>query len=371
MGTKVIHVKRAGDVAAAAKAGARALRAGKLVAFPTETVYGIAAAANNRPAIARLRELKSRPKSPFSVHVGRAGDVARYVRHLPLAARQIIKKAWPGPVTLLLETGGTLADAKLQRAGLHRRLCADGIVGLRCPDVPVAAAMLSAARGPIVAPSANLRGQASPRTGPQVLESLDGRIDLLIDAGPTRYGTDSTVVRLFGDNWKIVRKGVWGERTIRRLARFTLMFVCTGNTCRSPIAAGLAKQLAAKRLRCRVSELRGRGVEIISAGAFAMDGGRATPEAVRAARRLGADISRHRSRKFTIDLINRADMIFCMTDGHVASVRRMAPSAAADVRRLSKAADIADPIGGGDDVYFRTAEEIRRVRGAFWDKEMS
>ena len=370
MATKVIHVKTARDVAAAAKAGARALRAGKLVAFPTETVYGIAAEAKNEEALARLRELKDRPKRPFSVHLARPQDAKRYVREMPAAARQIIAKAWPGPVTLLLATGGRLADARLQRAGLYERLCADGVIGLRCPDDPVAGAMLAAVGGPVVAPSANLAGRRPPRSGPEVLDSLDGRIDLLIDRGPTRYGTNSTILRFSGDNWRIARKGVYDARAIRRFARRTLLFVCTGNTCRSPIAMGLAKQLAAHRLSCAVGELRGKGVEIVSAGVCAFDGGRPTPEAVGAARRLGADIARHRSRKLTIELINRADVIFCMTDGHVASVGRLVPSAADKVQRLSKRAGIADPIGGGEDVYHDTAREILCALHVLWDKRM-
>ena len=370
MSTRVIHVETEKDAAAAVREGVRALGAGRLVAFATETVYGVAAVATHDKAMGRLRSLKDRPRGPFSVHVGRPEDVGRYVREIPPAAGRLIRRCWPGPVTVLLPVGAKLADRKLQRKGLYERLCANGRIGLRCPDAPVAAEILARVKEPVVAPSANLTGRRSPRTAEEVLSSLDGRIDLLIDCGRTRYGKDSTIVRFSQDDWKLVREGAYTERTIRKLLKLTILFVCTGNTCRSPIAAGLARKMLSDRLHCCVGELRGRGVEVLSAGVSACDGGRAAREAVRAARRFGADISRHRSRGLTRELIHKADMVFCMTDRHAASVRRMVPAAGARTQRLSVETDIADPIGGDADVYLRTAEQIRRALPTALDKRV-
>jgi protein-tyrosine phosphatase len=295
------------------------------------------------------------------VHVGSPEDVKRYVRRVPPAAERLIAKAWPGPVTVLLPTGGELADRKLQRAGLHEVLCHEDRVGLRCPDTPVTRAILEAVEAPVVAPSANLAGKPSPRDADDVLASLDGRIDLLIDAGPTRHGRDSTIVRFDPDGWRVVRKGVYDERAVRRFVRQKILFVCTGNTCRSPIAAGLARKLLAERLGCDAADLHKADVEVLSAGAFASGGGKASPEAVIAAKRFGADISRHRSGRLTAELIQDADVIFCMTDSHVAEVRRLVLSAAAKTRRLEESGNIADPIGGGPDVYRTVADRIHRA----------
>lgn len=371
MDTRVIKVSSPDQVDRSARKGARALRAGKLVAFATETVYGLAAAADNAAAMERLREIKARPARPFTVHVGGAEAVERYVQPVPSEARRLIARAWPGPVTLLLPTGGALADKRLQKSGLHSVLCSENIIGLRCPDEPVAAAMLGAVASPVVAPSANLAGGTSPRTAQEVLAALDGRIDLVIDSGATRLGTDSTIVKFGDSDWQIVRAGPWDEKDVRAAVKRTFAFVCTGNTCRSPMAAGLAKVMLAEMHGCRVGELRGRGINVVSAGVCACDGGRATPEAVQAAKALGADIARHRSRALDLETVDSADTIFCMTEHHAAQVSRAAPGAAEKIKRLDLRADIPDPIGGGQGVYRHTAERIVAALRESLDKELS
>jgi protein-tyrosine phosphatase len=369
MQTRVIKVRTVEDIAPAARAGAEALEKGKLVAFATETVYGVATVASIPESLERLRELKSRPQRPFSVHMGCAGDVTKYVESIPHDASRLMAKSWPGPVTLVLPTGGKLADPKLQKLSLHDVLCWEDTIGLRFPDEPTAQLMLSEVDAPVVAPSANLSGRPSPRSAEDVLDSLDGRIDLLIDSGPTRYGKDSTIVVFDADGgWKVVREGVFDDRMIRKMLRRKILFVCTGNTCRSPLAAGLARKLLAEKLGVEVGDLRKENVEILSAGTFAMDGGRASPEAVEAAREYDADISHHRSRKLTTELIQSADMVFCMTDSHVADVRRMAPSAAGKIRRLDEAEDISDPIGSGSSAYRRTAKHIQQALERLWNE---
>ena len=358
--TQVIKVGPAPDeVVTAAAQGAKAVRAGGLVAFATETVYGIAAAADSPPAMERLRQLKSRPDRPFTVHIARRDAADRYVADIPTPARRLMRRAWPGPVTMLLPTGGRLADEHLQQHGLYDQLCRDGVIGLRCPKGNVAETLLSALASPVVAPSANLAGAPSPRSADDVLAALDGRIDLLLDSGPARYGKDSTIVRFGGDAWTVLRQGVYDERTIRKLMRRRMLFVCTGNTCRSPMAAGLARQALARHLRCTPRDLPECGVEVLSAGVFAADGFPPSPEAVAAAARLGADISGHRSRKVTSELIHAVDVVFCMTDMHVATVRRLAEENGPQIERLDRAGDVPDPIGAGPDVYVSTAERIQ------------
>jgi len=361
MKTRVLTVKGSRRATKVAQEAAKALRAGQLVAFPTETVYGTGAVASDPEALARLRALKSRPKRPFSVHLGRKEDVGRYVREIPPVAQRLMDRAWPGPVTLLLPVGGELPDPELRKAGLYGILSIDDQIGLRAPATPVTQAMLRAAEAPVVAASANVSGAASPTTAEDVLEALDGKVDLLIDAGPTEYRTDSTIVQFGADGWRVLRSGVYDARTIGKLLRFRLLLVCTGNTCRSPIAAELARNMLAEKMNRPVADLPEHGVEVVSAGLLAAEGQKATPEAVQAAASLEADLKSHRSRKITVELINSADMICCMTNDQVESVRSMSPQAAGKVRKLDPRGDISDPMGSGQSGYRQTARRIERA----------
>ena len=362
--TSVIRIEGDRDIARRIAPAARALRAGKLVAFPTETVYGLGVVATNRDAVERLRQVKDRPESPFTVHIPHPDQVYRFVKDVPPRARTLIQKAWPGPLTLLLPVDPHLADPEYRDRELYQALCPGGVIGVRCPDEPVCRLLLERAslrgkgRGPVIASSANLAGRRPPISGDDVLEQLADRIDLLVDAGPTRYRNASTIVAVEGPNLRVVREGVYDAAAIERMARRLIVFVCTGNTCRSPMAAGIARHLLAERLGVGSGELGGLGLEVQSAGLFAGDGARATPEARQAAAELGVDLGPHRSRKLTDELIQAADVIFCMTTGHAEEVRRRVPSAGGWALALDPEGDIADPIGSGVDTYVKVARRM-------------
>lgn len=370
MSTRVIKVDPRDQEACAAAAaeGAAALDAGKLVAFATETVYGVGAAACDRGAMERLRELKDRPERPFSVHIPWPEDVGRYVCDPGPAAAKIIHRAWPGPITLVLETGGHLPDRQLQSAGLHDLLTSEGRIGLRCPDAPITRMMLDGVDKVIVAPSANLAGHPSPRSGDEVLDDIDGRIDLLIDSGPTECGGDSTILACKGDRWDVLRSGVVADDDVQRLMARMYLFVCTGNTCRSPMAEGLAIKLLSEKLGCDANSLDQNGFWVESAGIFAFGGGGASPQSVQALRNLGVDISSHSSQKLTSELINCSDLIFCCTRQHLSDARCLAPSAADKMRLLDQDGDIPDPIGADVSVYMDIAARIEKAFGKYLEE---
>ncbi|MCD4700048.1 MAG: threonylcarbamoyl-AMP synthase [Phycisphaerae bacterium] len=338
----------------------RALRAGKLVAFPTETVYGLGAIATDARAVSRLRKVKSRPKSPFTVLVSSPDEAKRYVKDIPIPAWTLLQKAWPGPVTVLLPVAGKFAHRSGQSKALFRRIAPDGVVGLRCPDHPVAQLLLGRLGKPVLAPSANLAGKLSPRSPEDVLAQLDGRIDILIDAGRTRYAKASTIVSFARGVCKIVREGVLDAGAIDRMIRRRIMFVCTGNTCRSPMASALAKKILSDRMGCKPDELEKFGLEVLSAGVFTASAAPATVEAVEAAAELGGDAKKHRSKKLTSGLIDSADLIFCMGRNHLDAVVRQSPDAAGKTFLLDETGDIEDPIGGDSQTYLRIAGRIER-----------
>lgn len=196
------------DPAAVARAAA-VLRAGGLVAFPTETVYGLGAHALDRAAVRRIFIAKERPsEDPLIVHVHDVTAVAALTSRVPDAAAALAARFWPGPLTMVLPRSGAVPDEVT--AGLDT-------VAIRVPAHPVAYAILTSAAIPVAAPSANLFSRPSPTRAEHVLQDLDGRIDLVIDGGPTTVGVESTVIDLTSVIPAILRPGAVTLEMIREV----------------------------------------------------------------------------------------------------------------------------------------------------------
>jgi L-threonylcarbamoyladenylate synthase len=183
-------IRRAADV----------IRAGGLVAFPTETVYGLGANALDAAAVARIFEAKGRPATnPVIVHVFDASNVLNVASNWPETARKLVDRFWPGPLTLVVPKADVVPS--IVTAG-------GPTVAVRCPDHPVASALIRAAGVPVAAPSANRSTELSPTRAEHVLKGLNGRIDLLLDGGPCRGGIESTVVDVTGEVPRLLRPGL-------------------------------------------------------------------------------------------------------------------------------------------------------------------
>ncbi len=179
---------------------AELIRAGGLVAFPTETVYGLGANALDAAAVARIFAVKGRPRqSPLIVHVDSLAMARGLVIDWPEAAEQLAQRYWPGPLTLVLRKGSSIPD--IVTADL-------ATVGLRVPSHPLALALIRAAGVPIAAPSANLFTGLSPTSADHVRKSLGGAVDLVLDGGPSSVGIESTVLSLAGPEPVLLRHGV-------------------------------------------------------------------------------------------------------------------------------------------------------------------
>ncbi len=182
----------------------------------------------------------------------------------------------------------------------------------------------------------------------------------MVDDGPCRFGQPSSVVRVAGGQYEILRVGVVPERTLQRLSSLLVLFVCTGNTCRSPMAALLCRQMLAKRLGCRIDELEDRGVLVMSAGIAAEEGGRATEEAVEVMSEFGLNLEGHETQPLSEPLVRHADVIYTMTRSHREAIVAQWPSAAERTTVLSAdGGDICDPIGGPVERYRSCAEKLR------------
>ena len=209
--------------------------------------------------------------------------------------------------------------------------------------------------GPLILASAEA-GDAA-----EVVRTVGNRAAMVVDDGPAPVRQPATVVQVEGASWKVVRPGAVSADALQRQAACLIVFVCTGNTCRSPLAEALCKARLAERLGCTAADLPARGFHVFSAGLAAMTGGPAADEAVDVARGYGADLARHASRPLTPDLAAQADYLVAMTHGHLTALAERYHGLAARPRLLSPAGDdLADPVGCPRSVYEECARQIWR-----------
>ena len=312
------------------KRAAGILRAGGLVAFPTETVYGLGANMLNKKAVERIYKVKRRPpEKKLSIHIADVASVEKFAAEIPQAAYKLIHRFWPGPLTIVLEAkdGGT--------------------VGFRFPRNQVAYEFLKEAGVPVVAPSANISGEPPPKTASEVLKDLDGSIDAILDGGKTALGLESTVVDLSQEYAHVVREGTITPHAINKAIETKIvLFVCTGNTCRSVMASYLLRD-----------KLKGReDIEVLSAGVSGIPSAGASAVVMDVMKKNGLDVSAHTNRLLTDELIKMADLILVMEQVHKEKVIKKVPDAAdktyllkeyagVDISKDPDGPDIPDPIG--------------------------
>ena len=239
------RVLTAGD--AAVQAAARCLAAGGLVAFPTETVYGLGADATNGSAIARLYAAKGRPSfNPLIAHVPDLAAARRLAYFDPIATK-LAQAFWPGPLTLVLPKTPDCPVSDLATAGLDS-------IAVRMPDHPLARDLIAAFGRPVVAPSANRSGHVSPTTAAHVIADLRGQIDLVVDGGPTTVGVESTIVACLGEP-TLLRPGGLAREAITRLLGHPLteapLIEAVGEN-EAPLAPGMLASHYAPKARLRL-----------------------------------------------------------------------------------------------------------------------
>lgn len=353
MPAAVIDLRSAEDPRDVVHRVVQALAEGKLVALPTETVYGVAAAALNEAAVTRLAKVKGRgAEHPFTLAIKSSDSVLDYVPNMPPIARRLARRCWPGPVTLVMQHEPEESLARQLPAAVQNYIAPTGTIGFRVPAHDLVLDVLRLTAGPLVFTSAKRAGQPDAVSAQEVTASLGNDLDLIIDDGRCKFAQPSSVVRVQPEGFRMLRAGVLNETALQRLGSFMILFVCTGNTCRSPMAECLLKQHLSKRLGCKPDQLEEHGYMVTSAGITAMSGARSTLESVQVMRERGYDLTAHESQPVNERLIRFSDVILTMTASHREALIQQWPDAAGRTYLLGEgSADIADPFGGTIEHY--------------------
>lgn len=352
----VVDIRQADDQRDVIHRACEKLTEGRLVSFPTETVYAVAASATSPLGIERLAAIC--PDRPGVLLLKSIEEARDYLPDLPAVARKLAKRCWPGPliVSFSQEFVGGLYRA-LPPAARTATTGKSGHVAFRVASHDVLTAIQYLSPAPLVM----LPEQDGLRTAKDVAQRFGEHVDLVIDGGPARFGEPATMVEIGRQGWQVSQPGVVSERALQRLASEIYLFVCTGNTCRSPMAEAIFRHSLAQRLGCAEDELEERGHLVVSAGLSAEPGSPAAPDAIELLSAEGIDLSGHESQPLTERLLNHVDHVFAMTRQHRAAILSERPDLEQTVQLLSPdRVDISDPIGGGRAEYEACKLDIER-----------
>lgn len=337
-----------------------ALKSGKLLVLPTETVYGLAARASDQSAVRRLIELKGRQENhPMALAISGVRALDDFVPELSDLASRLARRCWPGPVSLVLDAkqrGSTFYDLP---DSVQIAISKGSSVSFRVPNHAFTLAVLKELGEPVVLTSANRSGFTEANSFDEIVAQLGDGLDMIVDDGPLPNPQPSTVLWVDGEKFSVLRTGTIREETLHRLAARMILFVCTGNTCRSPMAERICEKLLAEHLNCPVSDLEKHGFVVLSAGLSAGFEIPASRHAVEVMRQQGLDLSDHRSQQLNETHVRFADFIFTMTRNHREAILSYWPGADTrlNVLRLD-GGDISDPIGGSLGVYEACARQM-------------
>lgn len=341
---------------------------GEIIGLPVETQYLACAYSLADSPIRLAAASQSLGMAAPALVVKSMPEALDYLPRVSAVGRKLLRRFWPGPVTIGFShaaIGGLFQSLpKPTASALTPAEC----LHFRFPQQEVLQEIMNLLPAPLVVSGELATGKVST-TATDIARQLDLGLSMIIDSGPLRYQQPTSVVVVDGEAWSIERESVVTARTLQRLAGNFFLFVCTGNTCRSPMAEALCRRLLSEKFGCQDDELVDHGFMVGSAGVAAGDGQPASDESIEQMRLRGIDLSSHESQMVTRNLVAQADRIFTMTRSHREVLLQHFRDAAPRIEVLSRhGADVSDPIGGGDDEYRECAEQIEAQLRAIIDE---
>jgi len=346
------------DPRAALAAALAALDRGELVVVPTETVYGVAAREDRPGALARLAELKSGRQRPFSLAVASLDMVAGRLAPVPITAQPLMRRWWPGPLTLVLGLSPAAAAREHAGSGEH------GTIGVRIPGQPWTRALIAAAGVPLLLPSANLPDAPAPVEASALDPAVLAQVAVVIDGGRAALGEASTLVEPLTGGLRVLREGVVSRADLVRHALPRVLVVCSGNTCRSPMAEQFLRRALEDHVRRDPALL---APVVASRGLHVRNPSPATDEAVIALDEMGLDLGNHEARPVDIAELRQASVVLCMTTGHRNAVFAALDGVAGPLVESfdPSGEDVDDPFGGPLSEYRVVARRLAHLAGVW------